>query len=143
MLHKRSLTLFSCLAAGPILILPLEASAVEDSQVRTLRIVSKPSGIARKHSVQVEAAEQGVTLTGTIEKWYHNRRRHMGHVDVDLLDAKGEVVTTQGVCESDELWRRHQQRKLFRTLISDLPGDAQALRIRHERGQLDTDSHPC
>ena len=143
MLHKRPPTLFSCLAVGLIVILPLEASAVEDSQVPTLRIASKPSGITRIHSVQMETAEQGITLTGTIEKRYHSRRRHMGHVDVDLLDAMGEVVATQGVCESDKPWRRYQQRKLFCTLISDLPGDVQALRIWHERAPLDTVSHHC
>lgn len=108
--------------------------AVADNDA-TLRIITEPSGPLVATAVQHAWTDGGLKISGRIEKRSERRGRILGHVEIDLLDAKDAVIATHSTQLQHYVPnRRNPDWANFYTLLQPAPPGLAGIRVRHALG---------
>lgn len=79
--------------------------------------------------------ERGLELSGRIEKRNNGSRRIIGHVAIDLLDARGRVIGCHsGALQGFSPSRRNPDRASFLTVVTAVPPGLAGIRVRYALG---------
>jgi hypothetical protein len=101
----------------------------------TLSIQVEESSLLVPARVSYEWTEKGLKVKGRIEKTRSHYGRILGHAEIELLDARGRVLSRHsGALQGLSPRRKDPDWASFRTLIKTVPADAVTLRVRHITG---------
>ena len=108
---------------------------VTSTPPRTLSVEVVESSLLVPTRVTYEWTEKGLEVKGRIEKSRDRYGRILGHVEIELLDGQGRVLSRH----SEALLHFSPRRKdpdwaSFRALIATVPPDSVQLRLRHAAG---------
>lgn len=116
---------------GLLALVPALAAATDTP----LRLDIDTGGRLAPVYVTQTPTDQGVVIAGRIEKRWIYRGRILGHVDVDLLNQDGEVITArQGALYGRNPNARNPDRARFSVEFDSLPTGARAIGVRHHVG---------
>ena len=77
-----------------------------------------------------------ILVTGRVEKRFDQRGHILGHVDLDLIDASGNLVARHtGALSYFSPARHNPDYARFETVIDSVPDDVAAIRVSHRVGQ--------
>lgn len=119
-----SLTLLAgaALLTGAAQALPAEALPVETD-----------AGLwAEPYAVEVETVPEGTVVRGELRQLSSSpRRRLVGHVEIEVLDAEGRVIAKTNAEPHRASPARHTRHGRFEALLGPLPEAASSLRVRY------------
>jgi hypothetical protein len=128
--YLRSLTLLA-LAVSTLVSAPVAASAT----ARTLAVQIEESTLLVPTRVSYQWSGKGLEVEGRIEKSRDRYGRILGHVEIELLDAEGRLLSRHSAALGHFSPRRKDPDwASFRTLIESVPSETAALRICHTVG---------
>ena len=121
----------TAIAAGLLVLFPPHASAtnaplaieIEGSK----RLV--PTGVVQART------DEGLVVSGRVEKPWPYRGRILGHVDVEVRKRNGEILSVQqGALFGRTPSAKDPERARFSVTLAALPEDAGSILIRHHVG---------
>jgi hypothetical protein len=129
---------FRIQSLGPAILLVFAVAAIASAQppsTGTLSIQVKESSLLVPTRVSYEWTDKGLRVEGRIEKTRSRYGRILGHVEIELLDAQGGLLSRHSAAlghfsprSKDPDWAS------FRTLIKTVPSGTEQLRICHAVG---------
>ena len=116
--------------AGALPLLAAGAAAAGTSH--GLSVETQPGFSARPHGVEIESTADGVHVQGELSRVGSSpRRRLVGRVELEALDAEGNVLAAPTARPHRASPARHTRRAHFEARLAPLPEAAATLRVRY------------
>jgi hypothetical protein len=110
-------------------------SGVASPPPGTLAIEVDRSSLLVPARVTYEWTDEGLEVKGRIEKSRDRYGRILGHAEIELLDAKGRILSRHsGTLQHFSPRRKDPDWASFRAVIGAVPSDVVQLRICHALG---------
>lgn len=121
----------TAIAAGLLVLFPPHASA---SDAPLAVEIEAGKRLTPASVVQTRSAD-GLKVSGWVEKSWPYRGRILGHVDVEVRERNGKILSMQqGALFGRTPTARNPDRARFSVTVAALPEDASSISIRHHVG---------
>ncbi len=129
---------FRIRSLGPATLLAFAVAAIASAQppaTGTLSIQVRESSLLVPTRVSYEWTDEGLMVEGRIEKTRSRYGRIQGHVEIELLDAEGSLLSRHlAALGYFSPRRKDPDWAFFRALIENVPSKTAGLRICHAVG---------
>ncbi len=128
-------TIKRLLLAALLATAALPALAHKASHAIPLTFTADTSGSLAPTRLQHDWTADGLKISGRIEKQHIRRGRILGHVELELLDAEGQVLGRHtGSMHHFSPSRRNPDFAAFTATIEQVPDSVTTVRVYHQIG---------